>query len=241
MSDNPTELSKSVAPLVKDRRADPRYKFTAAAEVVEDKSGIHVESRVGDLSRQGCYLDTTSPLPLGTGVTVRITKGRESFQGKARVVFHAAGKGMGLLFTTVDPSAAEILKSWLASSLESSWLATTRSRSQRIVLRLRVLVGGKNGLGTPFEEEAFTQAVSAHGALILLSTSVSRGQGIILTNASTTGAVECIVAHIGTLQDKLVQVGLAFKLPNPKFWNAAFPPDDWSTHHPDAKRAPDVR
>src|SRR6267378_2561221 len=45
-----------------DRRTHPRYKFIAAVEVVAADSGARIETRVRDLSQQGCYVDTNNAL-----------------------------------------------------------------------------------------------------------------------------------------------------------------------------------
>src|SRR5882724_11542300 len=44
-----------------DRRIHPRYEFTAAVEVIAAESGARIETRVRDLSQQGCYVDTNKP------------------------------------------------------------------------------------------------------------------------------------------------------------------------------------
>src|ERR1700686_426445 len=75
----------SVAPAGADRRTHPRYKFIAAVEVVVAESGARMETRVRDLSQQGCYVDTNNALPLGTVPDVRITKGAQLFEARARV------------------------------------------------------------------------------------------------------------------------------------------------------------
>src|SRR5467141_3599749 len=55
----------SAGPAGADRRTHPRYEFTAAVEVIATESGARIETRVRDLSQQGCYVDTNKPLPLG--------------------------------------------------------------------------------------------------------------------------------------------------------------------------------
>ena len=50
-----------------DRRIHPRYEFTAAVEVIAAESGARIETRVRDLSQQGCYVDTSKPLPFRDG------------------------------------------------------------------------------------------------------------------------------------------------------------------------------
>jgi PilZ domain len=218
-----------------DRRIHPRYEFVAAVEVRVAESDARIETRVRDLSQQGCYVDTDNPLPLGTVTNVRITKGAQLFEARARVVYSRAGKGMGLMFTAIEPEQLRTLETWLAESRETSWLAANRRRSQRVLMTIPVRVSGQNGVGLPFEEETHTRAISAHGGLILVSTPVYRGQRLTLSNVQTKAALECVVAHIDRHQGGHPQVGVEFMLPNPIFWHVAFPPKDWTPRHPDAK------
>jgi len=185
------------------------------------------------LSQQGCYVDTNSALPLGTVTDIRITKGAQLFEAHGRVVYSRASKGMGLVFTDIEPGQLGILETWLAESRETSWLAANRRRSQRVLMTIPVRVSGKTGAGSPFEEATHTRAISAHGALILVSTPVYRGQRLTLSNIQTKAALECVVAHIDRRKDP--QAGVEFTLPNPMFWHVAFPPKDWTPRHPDAK------
>lgn len=216
-----------------DRRSHPRYAFTAAVEVVAAESGARVKTRVRDLSEQGCYVDADSPLALGTATDVRITKGTKSFAARARVVYSQVSKGMGLVFTAIAPEQRVTLETWVAETRETSWLASNRRRSQRVLMKIPVRVSGQNALGSPFEEETQTLAVSAHGALILVSTQVKKGQRLTLSNVPTKAALECVVAHIPQRDDR--QVGVEFIMPSPMFWHVAFPPKDWTPRHPHAK------
>src|SRR6266852_2469723 len=93
----------SIALAGADRRIHPRYEFTAAVELVAAESDARMETRVRDLSQQGCYVDTNNALPLGTVTDVRITKGAQLFEARARVVYSRATKGMGLVFTAIEP------------------------------------------------------------------------------------------------------------------------------------------
>ena len=234
-----SEAEKPAGPTVAlagtDRRTHPRYEFIAAVEVRVAETGARIETRVRDLSQQGCYVDTNNPLPLGTVTEVRITKVAQLFEARARVVYSRASKGMGLMFATIEPAQLRTLETWLAESRETSWLAANRRRSQRVLMAIPVRVSGQTGVGLPFEEETHTRAISAHGALILVSTQVYRGQRLTLSNVQTKAALECVVAHIDRHQSDRPQVGVEFMLPNPMFWHVAFPPKDWTPRHPDAK------
>ena len=225
----------SLAPAGADRRTHPRYEFIAAGEVVAAESGARIETRVRDVSQQGCYVDTSDALPLGTVTGVRITKGAQLFEARARVVYSRAGKGMGLVFTEIEPERQQTLETWIAESRETSWLAANRRRSQRVLMTVPIRVSGQRGAGLAFEEETHTRAISAHGALILVSTEVHRGQRLTLSNVQTKAALECVVAHIDRKQSAQPQVGVEFALPNPTFWHVVFPPKDWTPKHPHAK------
>ena len=234
-----SETEKPAGPAVAlagaDRRIHPRYEFVAAVEVRVAESDARIETRVRDLSQQGCYVDTDNPLPLGTVTDVRIKKGAQLFEARTRVVYSRAGKGMGLMFTAIEPEQIRTLETWLAESRETSWLAANRRRSQRVLMTIPVRVSGQYGAGSTFEEETHTRAISAHGGLILVSTQVYRGQRLTLSNVQTKAALECVVAHIDRHQGGHPQVGVEFMLPNPIFWHVAFPPKDWTPRHPDAK------
>jgi len=227
----------SAAPAGADRRSYPRYAFTAVVEVTTAEPGAEIRTRVRDLSQQGCYVDTDSPFALGTATDVLITKGATSFAARARVVSNQPGKGMGLMFTAVESVHVQTLNMWIAESRESSWLAANRRRSQRVVMHIPVRISGQAAAGTSslFEEETHTLAISAHGALIVVTSPVYRGQRFTLSNVRTKASLECVVVHVDRSSGGQIQVGVDFMLPNSRFWGVAFPPKDWSPRHPDAK------
>ena len=205
------------------------------AEVVATGSGARTNTHVRDLSEQGCYADSDNPLPLGTDTNVRITKRGRSLQAQARVVYNQPGKGMGLMFTALEPEHRQTLDAWIAESRETSWLAANRRRSQRVLMKIPVRVSFHAGAVSLSEEETHTLAVSAHGALIAVSAPLYRGQRLTLSNVQTKGSLECVVAHIDHFPGEPIKAGVEFLLPNPTFWRVAFPPKDWTPRHPHAK------
>jgi len=226
-------------PTAADRRTSPRYTFHATAEVLATDSGAKSKTHVRDLSQQGCYLDADNPLPLGTTVHVRMMKGGRSLEVQGRVVYNQPGKGMGLMFTAVKPEHGGTLDVWINESRETSWLANNRRRSQRVLMKVPVRVSVQAGAAALTEQETYTLAVSAHGALLAASAPLYRGQRLTLENPQTKASLECVVAHIDRFpDDDQVKVGVEFLLPNPTFWHVAFPPKDWSPRHPDAKSRP---
>lgn len=96
-----------------ERRRTPRYAFVASAEVIEKNSGAKMPSRVSELSLNGCYLDMTNPLPIGTEVTVKIYTESDFFEAPGKVVYSHPNLGMGIEFHDAKPLFQSVLKKWL--------------------------------------------------------------------------------------------------------------------------------
>jgi len=101
---------------------------------------------------------------------------------------------------------------------------------------MALLAHGKASDKNPLREETQTLVVNAHGALITLAAKVTPGQTLILRNPVTGEEQECRVVHIGNRLAEKTEVGIEFMQPAPKFWRIAFPPEDWTPRHPDARR-----
>jgi len=221
--------------LAHDRRADPRYKFVAAVELVDAQSGVRIKGTLGDLSVRGCFARTTTLFPKGTEVTVYITKGKDSVEAKARVITSQAGKGMGLRLASIEPRQQEVLDRFVAAAMEFSWIASNRRKTQRILMRLAIRVSGYDEAGISFKESTHTISISPAGALILISCPVRMGQRLVLLNNQSKSSIECTVVHKGMRHDGAMEVGVQFSSANPTFWGVRFPPADWSPQHPDSK------
>ncbi len=116
-----------------------------------------------------------------------------------------------------------------------------RRRSQRVLMQVRVLIRGADAQGLTFEEETDTLAISADGGLILLDTKVQSGSIVLLKNLTTQEEQECHVAFLGPVRAGKAEIGLEFSAPRPTFWRIAFPPENWSPKHPEARTANTVR
>jgi len=104
----------STAGEVPERRRSPRRSFTAAVAAVEPISQTEIDAHTTDLSADGCYVDTMSPLPAETDINLRLTKNGKSFHTKARVMYCQTGVGMGLLFTEIAPAQRPVIERWFA-------------------------------------------------------------------------------------------------------------------------------
>jgi len=112
----------------------------------------------------------------------------------------------------------------------------TQRRSQRLFIHMPVIVEVRLPNGSLHSETTHTIVVNAHGALVEMSKMPQVGQSIVLQNAKTNDRIECIVKLVTPADGQKCNVGLEFTKPNPGFWHISFPPEDWSMHHPDAKR-----
>jgi len=210
-----------------DRRTQPRYRFMALAEVIDNVSEKNIEAHIVDISERGCHAETNKPFPLGTETKILIRRGGESFATRARVVY-SSGNGMGLAFSDIPSNQLPMLESWLGSSRERDWLTRNRRRTQRVLMRIRVRVSSQGPPASRFDEETYTLAINAHGASIPLSRPVTKGQRLEILNVATGDKAECVVAHLGQRQSDHIEVGVEFILASPKFWHVAFPPTDWT-------------
>jgi PilZ domain len=109
-------------------------------------------------------------------------------------------------------------------------------RSQRILLAVPLRVSGKRANGVPFVEHTKTLIVSAHGALLQLQEPVQNGQSLSLRNVVTGEEAQCAVVDLNPGASGLAEIGVEFAQPNARFWRVSFPPTDWSTRSPEAKR-----
>ena len=110
-----------------------------------------------------------------------------------------------------------------------------RRRSQRVLMQVPVRIRGTDAQGNPFEEEKETLAINAHGALVPVSARVTSGSKVQMQHKRTEEEQECHVAFLGPVRAGKAEVGLEFSEPRPAFWRVAFPPEDWSLKHPDAR------
>jgi hypothetical protein len=69
-------------------------------------------------------------------------------------------------------------------------------------------------------------AISAHGALVLLASTVVIDQMVVLANGDTGDELLCRVTSLGDSFMGKTQVALEFIMPAPTFWGRAYPPKD---------------
>ncbi len=113
-------------------------------------------------------------------------------------------------------------------------MPSNRRRSQRLFLQVPVAVQGKLE-NRPYSEQTRTIVVNAHGALIQVQAVLQKGQQVVLQNLNTKQEQESNVVFVTPGEGGMFNVAMEFTKPNPTFWHVTFPPEDWSSRHPDAK------
>jgi len=96
-----------------ERRRNARYPFSAAIEAIETKSGTRLDGRTSDMGLGGCYVDTLNPFPVGSVLSIKISRNQESFQAKAKVTYSLVGMGMGLAFIAADSEQVKVFQGWI--------------------------------------------------------------------------------------------------------------------------------
>src|ERR1700680_1734190 len=102
-----------------------------------------------------------------------------------------------------------------------------RRRSERLLLDVGLLITGQSVERKLFQEETFTISVSAHGALVVLSTKVALGQRLFVKNRRTQNEMESRVTRFGPPHGKQAQGGVDFARPAPMFWPVDPLPNSW--------------
>ncbi len=111
----------------------------------------------------------------------------------------------------------------------------TQRRSQRVMLKVSILVLAQGADKKMISGETRTVTVNVHGAMIVLTAKVSVGQLLTLRNSRSGEEVLCRVAYVNPHLGEKKEVGIDFMKPCPRFWRISFPPADWTNRAPEAK------
>ena len=96
-----------------ENRRSPRFPFIAVAEITDTNSGEQLDSRIAELSLNGCYVDMLNTLPVGSEIVIKIFAESECFEATARVIYAHPNLGMGLAFEQVSLKCGQLLRQWL--------------------------------------------------------------------------------------------------------------------------------
>jgi PilZ domain len=114
-----------------ERRGADRHIFTASAEVVDMATGARFSTRTTDLGPGGCFVDTLSPLPVGSQVHVSVRKGQTHFRCEGTVVYSQDGLGMGIGFESLDAAQQQQLEAWLTELTGGRYIPAIDLRQEK--------------------------------------------------------------------------------------------------------------
>lgn len=105
-----------------------------------------------------------------------------------------------------------------ANPISTEATKKTPRSSERLSLRIPVVIYGYTKNTGAFHEETETLTVNASGALVMLKTKLELGESVFLSQRSTGQEQEVRVVYLDPYSERETKVGLAFKYPIPNFW-----------------------
>jgi hypothetical protein len=102
-----------------------------------------------------------------------------------------------------------------------TWVASDKKvprSSERVSMRIPVVIYGFAKGSGAFHEETETVIVNSSGALVVLKSKLELGDTAFLIHKSSRQEQEVRVAYLDAYSDRETRVGLAFKQPTPDFW-----------------------
>jgi len=97
----------------RDRRAHPRLKCANSVEVYPTGETAPTRTRTVDLSLEGCFLEMSNPLPVGTQLKVALWIKEFKLWANGEVVTSTPGFGVGVKFTGMTDQDRNQLKGFL--------------------------------------------------------------------------------------------------------------------------------
>ena len=94
-------------------RSSPRFPFVAGILITDLVTEKQLAAHIEDLSLFGCFVETLDPLPVGAKISLRISYCGASVIAQGTVAYSRDNGGMGIAFTTIEPSSLPILDAWL--------------------------------------------------------------------------------------------------------------------------------
>ena len=117
-----------------------------------------------------------------------------------------------------DPQPAEKTSTSYAVPFPSTPAKKLPRSSERISLRVPVVIYGFAGKSGAFHEDTETILVNASGALVTLKSKLALGDTVFLMHRSSRDEQEVRVVYLDAYSERETRVGLAFKQPLPGFW-----------------------
>ncbi len=117
-----------------------------------------------------------------------------------------------------DPQPPPAAQTSFAVPFPSTPEKKTPRSSERIPMRVAVVIYGYAGKSGAFHEDTETIIVNSTGALVTLKAKLALGDTVFLIHKSSRNELEVRVVYLDAYSDRETRVGLAFKQAVPGFW-----------------------
>jgi len=108
-------------PRASNKRQFSRHKIHFPLELRDQRGGgAAMQTNASDISGRGCYVQTLTPLPLGTPLNVTFWLGADKFTIAAVVRASDPGVGMGIEFIGLDRAGQEHMQKYLENQASQS-------------------------------------------------------------------------------------------------------------------------
>ena len=143
--------------------------------------------------------------------------------GDATVREHGAQRGtpkevIGVAPLDEKPPSTQKSALTFGNAISTEATKKTPRSSERMALRIPIVVYGFTKERGAFHEETETQIVNASGALVMLKTKLAIGDSVFLMQKGNGLEQEVRVVYLDPYSDRETKVGLAFKYPITDFW-----------------------
>ncbi|HXE74993.1 MAG TPA: PilZ domain-containing protein [Candidatus Xenobia bacterium] len=215
-----------------NKRAAPRVPILTQVEAQSTRRSVLGQGK--NISVGGMLVETPDTFPIHTSVVVRfvLPKDRYRIEAAGRVVWEDEGRFMGIAFTGLTDAHEKKIAEYAAEAQEEpSPLIPApvqgtelNRRSGRVLRRVAVILSWQDADGHPQVEATETQLLSKHGALVLVSSDLIKGQLIWVTEADSNRKSQARVVFAMASQTPGKRA-VAFELLGIEdFWGIEFPP-----------------
>jgi len=95
------------------KRAVPRYPFSALATISEPIIRTQHSGQISDISLKGCFVESIDQLAYGTVIVIHLERSGQPFQCWGRIAHVHVGHGTGIAFFETSPDQQIILEGWI--------------------------------------------------------------------------------------------------------------------------------
>ena len=90
----------------------PRHPFAARIEIIDIETGARLVAQTRNLNLNGCFIATSSSLPVGSKIRAIVSRGGEVVAALCKVAYSGT-EGMGIGFMKIEPGGEATLDKWI--------------------------------------------------------------------------------------------------------------------------------